>query len=91
MDKSYPIDAIGNTIRKGDLIRVALTEAALVFGVVDVQPAGMLHGPDNAPMPMNGVITISIQIPVPYTPGSRMANMHVLKKPDDLNESSTTQ
>jgi hypothetical protein len=81
--RSYPIDAIGNQIRKGDLVRVTLTEAALVFVVADVESAGMLRGPDGAPMALNGTITISVTVPVPFTPGSRMGNMHVLKKPDE--------
>jgi hypothetical protein len=81
-DKSYPIDAIGNTIRKDDLVRVALSEAALIFTVADVQPAGTLMGPDDRPMALNGTITITATIPVQFAPGTAMANILVLKKPD---------
>jgi hypothetical protein len=81
-DKSYPIDAIGNTIHKDDLVRVALAESALIFTVADVQPVGTLMGPDDRPMALNGTITITATIQVQFAPGTGMANILVLKKPD---------
>lgn len=81
-DKSYPTDAIGNAIKKDDLVRVALSEAALVFSVVDVQPAGTILGPDSAPMSLNGTITIAVTIPIQFQPGAVMGQILVLKKPE---------
>jgi hypothetical protein len=81
-DKSYPLDAIGNEIRRDDLVRVMLSEAALIFTVADVQPAGTLIGPDNKPLSLNGTVTITATIPVQYAPGAAMANFLVLKKPE---------
>lgn len=82
-DRYHPIDAIGNVIRKGDLVRVSLTEAALMIIVADVEPAGTLRGPDDSLMQIQGTITLQVQVPVPYTAGSRMGNMHVLQKPEE--------
>jgi hypothetical protein len=81
-DRQYPVDAIGNTIRKGDLLRVTLPESALIFTVANVEPAGVLSGPGGAPMDLQGTITLVVQLPVPYVGGARIGNMLVLKKPE---------
>jgi hypothetical protein len=79
---AWPVDAIGNTIHKDDLVRVALQEAALIFQVTDIQAAGTLMGPDDKPLNLNGTITVSVSIPIQYQAGSLLGNMLVLQKPE---------
>ena len=80
--QQYPVDAIGNQIRKGNLLRVSLPESALIFTVADVEPAGVLNAPDGSPMNLQGRIMLVVQLPIPYVGGSRIDNMLVLQTPE---------
>jgi hypothetical protein len=82
-DKSYPVDAIGNPIRKGDLLQVKLTDDHIIFSVADIEAAGTLAGPDGQPLALNGKIVLQAIIPVPFEPGTAMGTMLVLRKPDE--------
>jgi len=85
MPKQFPLDAIGNSIRKGDLVRVALQEAALVFSVADVELAQDLVDGVGGRIPTTGTITLVASIPMQYAPDrGPLANFLVLKKPAEL-------
>jgi hypothetical protein len=81
-DRRYPTDAIGNLIRKGDLLRVTLPEPAMVFTVADVEPAGVLSSGAGQHLDLQGTITLVVKLPVPFVGGTRAGNMLVLKKPE---------
>jgi hypothetical protein len=87
-DRSYPTDAIGNPIRKGDIVRVALTEAALIFRVVEVNPAGSIVAPggDGTPMSMLGTVILTAMVPVKFAAGAAMGNILVLRTPDGMEQ-----
>src|SRR3984885_12452157 len=44
-DRSYPRDALGNELCKGDLVRVTLQTPALNFRLMQVEPAGTIAMP----------------------------------------------
>lgn len=81
-DSSYPHDALGNSIRKDDLVQVKLQSPDLIFQVVEVQPAGTLMGPDEKPLALQGTLTVAVTIPISFAPGVLLGNILVLKKPD---------
>jgi hypothetical protein len=81
-ERSYPKDALGNPIRKDDLVQVKLQSPDLVFMVTDVQPAGTLMGPDQQPLALQGTLTVSVTIPIAFAPGVLLSNILVLKKPE---------
>jgi hypothetical protein len=82
-DRSYPRDSLGNEIRKGDLVRVALLRPGLVFQVVDVEPAGQILSPGHdQPIALQGVIRLQALLTVPFAPGTAPEDMYVLKVPE---------
>jgi hypothetical protein len=81
-DSSFPHDALGNSIRKDDLVQVKLQSPDLIFQVTDVQPAGTLIGPDQQPLALQGTLTVAVTIPITFAPGVLLGNILVLKKPE---------
>lgn len=90
-DQSYPTDGIGNQVRKGDLVRVTLAEAGLVFRVMEVRPASILHGPDDAAIPTTGMVVLQAVLPMQYAVGQALTSLLVLKTPEDLIEEPSTR
>jgi hypothetical protein len=87
-DSSFPHDALGNSIRKDDLVQVKLQSPDLVFVVTDVQPAGTLMGPDQQPLALQGTLTVSVTIPITFAPGVLLSNILVLKKPSETERTN---
>jgi hypothetical protein len=87
-DRSYPLDAMGNELRKGDLVRVTLQSPALNFRIVQVDPAGTLSVPavgrfgDGGGMPLRGTMILVATMPVDFDAGSQLIGMFKLVDPD---------
>jgi hypothetical protein len=89
-DRSWPLDALGNTLKKGDLVRASLQSPALNFRVVDVRPAStvLATGPEGA-LAMPGEIVLIATVPVQFVAGSQLADVYKLKEPEQ--ESTLTK
>jgi hypothetical protein len=59
-ERAWPKDAIGNDIRKGQLCAFN-SKDPLICRVADVVQAGVMHGPDDKPIALQGSVTFVIQ------------------------------
>jgi hypothetical protein len=82
-DRSWPRDALGNVLRKGDLIRAALPQPAMNFRVVDVRPASTVlsPGPEGA-IAMNGAITLLANVTMEFPEGTQLGDIYKLVQPE---------
>jgi len=79
----WPIDVLGNEIRKGNLLSVA-PGAPLIMKVVDVVEAGVMPQEDETkpPMVMPGHVTLLVQLP--YSPQQTQIPIAVVvKEPEE--------
>lgn len=80
-ERYWPKDAIGNEIRKGQLVTLRIPEQVLVCRVADVIEAGFT-GEDKERMELQGAITLMVQIP--YTPSRpSVGQILSLKEPEE--------
>jgi hypothetical protein len=80
-ERSWPTDALGNLIRKGQLCSFkAPQQQDIICRVVDVIQAGVMHGPDDKPIALQGSVTFAIQIP--YSQGGGIPMALCLKEPE---------
>lgn len=77
--RSWPVDALGNEIRKGALVHIKIPEGAIICRVADVVQAGVLHDADGKPMQLDGSVTFVVRIPYPV--GGGLPQTLVLKEP----------
>lgn len=82
-ERYWPKDALGNEIRRGQLVSLRIPEQVLVCRVSEVIEAGFT-GQDKERMELQGAIALTIQIP--YTP-TRAAIGQILS----LKEPETTR
>jgi hypothetical protein len=80
VDRSYPCDALGNVLRKGDLCRVTLVSPALNFRLVQVDPAGTIEAPGGG-MPLRGTMILVATMPVQFDAGTTMDGVFKLVDP----------
>lgn len=80
---SYPHDAIGNPIRRNDLVSVHLPTPDLIFRVADVEPAPDITSPGGEKMPTQGRITLTAVIPMAFASDQRLIAVLVLKQPEE--------
>jgi hypothetical protein len=80
-DRTYPHDACGNELRKGDLLRVTLQSPALNFRVVQVSPAGVIDTPGGRGMPLRGSMVLVATMPVEFDADSLLVGMFKLHDP----------
>lgn len=83
-DRSWPHDAIGNTLKKGDLTRVTLQQPALNFRVVDVRPASTVLSPgaDGTTMTLPGSITMIANVTLEFPSGAQLQDVYKLMEPE---------
>jgi hypothetical protein len=79
-DRTYPHDACGNELRKGDLLRVTLQSPALNFRVVQVSPAGVIDTPKGG-LPLRGSMVLVATMPVEFDADSLLVEMFKLCDP----------
>jgi hypothetical protein len=79
-ERSYPRDACGNELRKGDLLRVSLQSPALNFRVVQVNPAGVIAAPGGG-MPLRGTMVLVATMPVDFDADTMLVGMFKLCDP----------
>lgn len=81
----WPIDAVGNTIRKGDPVMVELLKARAIFRVQDIEPAAMLLDPSNKTLiPTFGKLRIVAVVEIQFSPEEPIGNIFALKTPDEV-------
>lgn len=83
MPRFWPIDIMGNPIRKGNVLSVA-TGAPMIMKVVDVVEAGLMPQEDEKAPPMvkQGHITLLVQLP--YNPNMTQIPIAVVcKEPEE--------
>jgi len=78
-ERSWPKDAIGNDLRKGQLVAVNAKDV-LICRVIDVIQAGTMHDAEGKPMALNGSVTFALQIP--YAQGGGVPMALCLKEPE---------
>lgn len=78
-ERSWPKDALGNDIRKGQLCAVNPKDV-LICRVADIIQAGVMHGPDDKPIALQGSVSFLIQIP--YSQGGGVPMALCLKEPE---------
>lgn len=79
-ERSWPKDAIGNDLRKGQLVVVRLPADGTICRIVDVVQAGVMHGPDDKPIALQGSVSFLVQIP--YAQGVGIPMALCLKEPE---------
>jgi hypothetical protein len=79
-ERYWPFDGLGNVIRKEKTVVLSNNNMPIICRVLDVQTAGYVATPDGKAMPMNGHVTIAIQIP--FGPKSGIAQLLVLETPE---------
>ena len=79
-ERCWPRDAMGNELRKGDLVRITLQSSALNFRLVQVQPAGVIESPGGG-MPLRGSMVLVATMPVEFDADSLLVEMFKLCDP----------
>jgi hypothetical protein len=80
MERSRPLDALGNELRRGDLVRVTLQSPALTFRIVELESAGVIESPGGG-MPLQGMMMLVATMPVPFSGGMQFTDMFKLVDP----------
>jgi hypothetical protein len=79
-ERSYPRDAMGNELKRGDLVRVQLQSPALNFRLVQVDPAGVIAAPGGG-MPLRGSMVLVATMPVEFDADSLLVGVFKLCDP----------
>lgn len=81
MSIKSPTDALGNTLVEGNLVRVALTEPAVVGRIVQLQTGGL-----DVPSYKNktpGQIVIQVVLPMTFPEGAQIMSLMRLVDPQE--------
>lgn len=78
--RSWPIDLLGNELRRGQLVSFRVPEQIIIARVADVVQAGIMHGPDNRPIMLQG--TIKLALDVGYKHDTPLSQILAVKEPD---------
>jgi hypothetical protein len=81
-DRSRPLDALGNELRVGDLVRATLQQPALNFRVIKVDAAGTIVSPDLKSIALQGTIVLQAVVPVEFAEGTMLADVYKLHEPE---------
>lgn len=79
-ERSWPKDAMGNELKKGTLVLLKIPEQSVTCRVVDVLQAGIMHGPDGAPVSLEGHVSFLMRIT--YAPDQNLPMALCLKEPE---------
>lgn len=79
-ERTRPLDAIGNELRKGQLVAFKAANDPIICRIADIVQAGTLHDADNNPMKLQGSVTFVLQIP--YSEGGNLPMVLCLKEPE---------
>jgi hypothetical protein len=80
-ERYWPKDALGNDVRKGQLVSLRIPEQVLVCRVADVIEAGF-SGEDKERIELQGALNLVVQIP--YTPNRAVVGQVLcLKEPEE--------
>jgi hypothetical protein len=77
---AYPLDAVGNELCKGDLVRVTLQSPALNFRITAIEPASVI-GPPGGTMSVRGTLMLVATMPVDFDAGAQLTGMFKLCDP----------
>ena len=91
-DRSYPVDAIGNPLKVGRIVKLDLPKANVLCQVVKVDPAGTLSGPSGDAMSLHGTVTLQAMFPIQFTQDANVLDSaYVLMEPEASPLTKVTQ
>ena len=79
-ERTRPLDAIGNEIRKGQLCNLRFPDQGVICRAVDVVRAGTMHDAEGKAMKLQGSVTFMVQLP--YAEGQGLPQALCLKEPE---------
>lgn len=79
-ERSWPKDAIGNDIRKGQLVTFKAPQDGIICRVFEVVQAGTMHDADGKEIKLQGSVAFLLQ--VPYNQGGGVPMALCLKEPE---------
>jgi hypothetical protein len=79
-ERSWPKDAIGNDLRKGQLIVFKAPHEGIICRVTEVVQAGVMHDAEGKPIALQGTVSVAFQMP--YSQGGHFQQVLCLKEPE---------
>lgn len=87
----WPIDRLGNDIKKGALVHLRLDDPSILCRVLAVEPAGMISSPSGGDMALQGQLRLVAEVTLQFAPGTQFTGILTVKEPDTAPPAGTTQ